>query len=395
MAKDETKIFAAITVIAALGTAAGSAISPIEVRFLQTLTPDTTLIGARYAFTAALAGIFSLIVGRLSLRYGKRRFIMTGAALSIVYPLLYAASANIFQYMGAGVIAAFTGAALSPLISSILQESLAKNKSRGKYLGISYAVCAIMGSFGAFIGGVIADTYGLKAPYYAYAFLDLIALIAVFVLVIDYKNHKVLSSAKHEKEKRDVLFSIKYILKDPALTFHIVLQSAYGLYWSMKPIVLPLAIYAIAKSNTATGSVFAAMGIVAMFVLPFAGHYVDRRGYLSGAKIGYLFLGLSSLALAFSDTLPMFFIFASIFAVGEAINGPMSGVIEIKRIKNQHRAELMGFYFAHSAALSIISPLIAGTLLAFMPPSKVLLIYSIFIWIGIAAAFSILKKTKI
>lgn len=393
--KNEIKIFAAITIITALGTAAGSALSPVEVRFLATLTSDTTLIGARYSFTAALAGIFSIIVGRLSSRYGKRGFILTGAILSVVYPLLYAASSNIFQYMGAGIIAAFTGASLSPLMASMLQDSLAKNKSRGKYLGISYAASAIMGSIGAFIGGVVADAYGLKAPYYVDAFLEILAAIMLIVFLAGYKNHKTPSVKKYVLEKRDILFSIKYILKDPALVFHFIIETAFGLYWTMKPIVFPLAIFAIAKSNMATGSVFAAMGFVAMIVLPFAGHYIDRRGYLKGAKIGFLILGISSIAIAFSDTLAAFLIFASIFAIGEAINGPVAGVIQMKRIKNQHRSELMGFYFAHSAALSIISPLIAGALLAFMPPSKVLLIYAIFLWVGIAAAFGTLKKQKI
>ncbi|MBU4246721.1 MAG: MFS transporter [Nanoarchaeota archaeon] len=393
--KNTLKIFALITLATALSVAAGSVLSPIEVRFLETLTSNTALIGARYSLAAAFGGIFSLIIGRLSYKYGKRRFIITGALLAIISPLLYVHSSNIFQYMTFGVVAAFAGAAIGPPISSMLQDTLANNKSRGKLLGISYAAAAIMGSAGAFVGGITADIYGLKAPYYAVAFIGILTAAAVIALVIGYKNHAKTSSKKIVLEKRDILFSERYILKDPALIFHFILQSAFGLYWSIKPILFPLAIFAIAKSNTATGSVFAAMGIVAMFVLPLAGHYIDKKGYLKGAKIGYMILGIASIALAFSDTLSMFFIFASLFAVGEAINGPMRGVIEINHIKNRHRTELMGFYYAHSALLSIISPLIAGLLLAFMPPSKVLLIYSIILWIGIVAAFGSLKKQKI
>lgn len=390
--KNALKLFTLITLATALSVAAGSVLSPIEVRFLETLTSNTALIGMRYSLIAALGGIFSLIVGRLSYKYGKSKFIIAGAMLAIIAPLLYVHSSNIFQYMTFGVVAAFASAAIGPPISSMLQDTLANNKSRGKLLGISYAAAAIMGSAGAFVGGITADIYGLKAPYYAVAFVEILAAIAAIALVIGYKNHAKTSAKKIVLEKRDILFSVRYILKDPALIFHFILQSAFGLYWSIKPILFPLAIYAIAKSNTATGSVFAAMGIVAMFVLPAAGHYIDKKGYLKGAKIGYLILGISSLALAFSNTLPMFFIFAGIFAIGEAINGPLSSVIEIKRIKNHHRTELMGFYYAYNSFISVLSPLIAGALLVFLPASKILLIYSAFIWIGIFAAFAILKK---
>lgn len=388
------KILAAITAITAIGVFTGAAVlSPIEVRFLQTLTLDTTLIGAKFSIAAAFSGIFALIVGRLAVRYGKSGFLLAAAIIGTVAPLFYAASSSIFQYMGVAVVASFAGGALGPLISSIFQDALAKNRSRGKYIGIYYSVSALAGSIGAFTGGVAADAYGLRAPYYIDALIGAFGIFVVLAFLIKYKNHAALSGKNHLSEKRDILFSIRYIAKDPVLIFHFILQSAFGFYWAMKPIIYPLAVFAIAKSNTATGSVFAAMGIVAMIVLPFAGHYVDKRGYLSGAKIGYAFLGVSSVALAFSKTLPMFFLFAGLFAVGEAINGPMSGVIEVKRIKNHHRTELMGFYAAHSSLLSIISPLIAGALLLFLSVMQVLLIYSLILWAGMAAAFIIRKQS--
>ncbi len=388
----EIWIFAAIVFIVALGTMATSVLSPIEVRFLGTLTSNTTLIGARYAFTAALSGMFSLVMGRLAYKYGKRGFLLLCAVLAIIYPLLYAASTSIYQYMGAGIIASFVGGTFGLLLSTILQDSLARNKSRGKYIGMYYSACALMGSAGSFIGGISADAYGLRAPYYINAAIAVLEAIVVVALVLVYKNNSAFSAKKRIPEKRDILFSIRYILKDRILVFHLIIETAFGLYWSMKAIVFPLAIYAIAKSNTATGSVFAAMGIIATIVLPFAGHYVDKSGFMRSAKIGYFILGVSSLALAFSDTLPSFFIFASIFAIGEAINGPMAGVIEVRRIRNHHRSELLGFYFAHSALLSIISPLIAGALLAFTSVSNVLLVYSLFIWLGLILGLVSLKK---
>ncbi len=384
--------FAILAIITALGVTAASILAPVEVRFLETLTRDTTLIGARYSVLALFFGIFSLIIGRLSSIYGKKPFVIIGSILAVVYPLLFASSAGIYQYLMFAIIAAFAGASFEPIFSAIIQDALKKVRACGKYMGFYFALSAISGSIGAFIGGAVADAYGLKAPFYAVTIVEAIAAVFAIGFIIRYKEGKKSPVKQQEPDKKDILFSLKYIAKDPVLIFHLILETAFNLYWSIKPILFPLAIFAIAKSNTATGSVFAAMGIMAMFVLPLAGHYIDKKGYIPGAKIGYFILGTSSLALAFSNTLPMFFLFAGIFAIGEAINGPLSSVIEIKRIKNHHRTELMGFYYAYNSFTSVLSPLIAGSLLAFLPTSKVLLIYAGFIWIGIAAAFGILGK---
>ncbi len=93
----------------------GSLIAPIEQRFISTITDSKVLMGAIFTLGTLSIAVASLFLARLSRKYGKNKLIIFGAMLGIVYPLIYATSANILQYAGGKLIFGFSGAAMGPL----------------------------------------------------------------------------------------------------------------------------------------------------------------------------------------------------------------------------------------------------------------------------------------
>ncbi len=370
----------------------GSLIAPIEQRFISNLAENSVLMGLVFAMGTLSLTVFALIFGRLSRIYGKNRFIIAGAALGILYPLIYATSTNIFQYMGGKLIFGFAGAALGPLLVAYLQEHLSKSNNQGKLLGYLYSAQSIAGSLGAIIGGFVADKYFLGAPYY----LQFVILLVPFFLALKFFGGK-----KNEVQPRvpevephfshSYLFGVKYLFSKPYLLYHLILEIPFRLNWAVKVILYPLIIFSFTDSNTITGSVFATQGVVAMVVLLFAGVFIDKRGYLTGMKIAFLILAIASSLMAFSTSLPMFWIFAALFAVGEALSGPAKGVLEIKNIENKYRAEVIAVFVTIGYLFETISPFLAGILLMTLAPQKVLLIYSLTIWISLVVAGIVLK----
>ena len=376
----------------------GSLIAPIEQRFISGLVENNVLMGLVFAMGALSLSVFALIFGRLSRKYGKNRFIIIGAALGILYPLIYATSTNILQYMGGKLIFGFAGAALGPLLLAYLQEHLSGLKNQGRLLGYLWSAQSIAGSFGAIIGGFVADKYFLGAPYY----LQFAVLLIPFLLVIKFFGRKEkitepdsespeLSSASSSREHHSYLFGVKYLFSKPYLLYHLILEIPFRLNWAVKVILYPLIIISFVDSNVITGSVFATQGIVAMIVLLFAGAFVDKKGYLTGMKMSFLILAIASSLMAFSTSLMMFWIFAALFAVGEAISGPAKGVLEIRNIENKYRAEVIAVFVTIGYIFEAISPFMAGILLTVLAPQTVLLFYSFTIWISLALAGIILK----
>ena len=378
----------------------GSLIAPIEQRFISTLSENSAMMGFTFALGTLSLSLFALIFARLSRTYGKNKFIIAGAALGIIYPLVYATSTNIFQYMGGKMIFGFAGAAMGPLLVAYLQEHLFTEKNQGKLLGYLYSAQSIAGSFGAIFGGFIADKYFLGALYY----LQFVVLLIPFFLALKFFGAKsdtdrglaskleakplsVSSLPKH----RSYLFGIKYILLNPYLLYHLILEIPFKMNWSVKVILYPLIIISFVDSNVIIGSVFATQGVVAMVVLLYAGFFVDKKGYLVGMKTSFLILALASLAMAFSTDLIMFWIFAGLFAVGEAISGPSRGVLEIKNIENEYRAEIIAIFSIFGYLFEALSLFLAGILLTILVPQMVLLFYSLLIWVFLGIATVVLK----
>ena len=384
--KNLKKEYFVVSLISISVVFSGSLIAPIEQRFISTLTENSAMMGFTFSLGTLSLSLFALIFARLSRTYGKNKFIIAGAALGIVYPLIYATSTNILQYMGGKMIFGFAGAMMGPLLFAYLQEYLSTEKNQGKLLGYLYSAQSIAGSFGAIFGGFIADRYFLGAPYY----LQFVVLLVPFFLAIKFFG-KEKEEIKRSEKKYNYFFGVKYILSNPYLLYHLILEIPFKMNWSVKVILYPLIIISFVDSNLITGSVFATQGVVAMIVLLYAGTFVDKRSYMTGMKTSFLILALASSVMAFSTNLIMFWVFAALFAVGEAISGPSKGVLEIKNIENEHRAEVIAIFSIFGYLLEALSLFLAGILLTILVPQMVLLFYALLIWLFLGIATVVLK----
>lgn len=362
----------------------GSLIAPIEQRFISSLTKDTPLMGFVFTMGTLSIALISLIFARLSKKYGKNKLIIIGAALGIIYPLIYATSTNIFQYIGGKIIFGISGAAMGPLLAAYLQECLFTSENKGKALGYLYSLQSVAGSAGAIFGGILADKYSLGFPYYVQAMI----LAIPFILAVKFMKRE---ETKVNSPTTDYFFIIKYIFSNPYLVYHLILEIPFKMNWAVKVVLYPLVIISFVDSNTITGSVFATQGVVAMGVLFFAGNFVDRYSYMTGMKSAFLVLAIASLLMALSWDLATFWIFAALFAVGEAISGPSKGVLEIKNIENQYRAEVLAVFSTAGYFIEAVSPLLAGILLLSLDSKTVLMVYSFMIWFFLVAATIILR----
>jgi len=374
-------IYAAIVI--SFCTTAGYIIAPIEVRFINSLTQNTFLIGLTYSIGSLVFGLLSVYLGRLSDLHGRSKYIKLGLGLGIFYPILYASTINVLQYMGVRFVWAFSTVACGPIFWAYMQDLLKGFKKKGMYMGYVYSVHSILGALAQFVGGYLAEHMGLTTPYYIMAALFLIG----FILSLFLPKDKI----KKSKEKRDLFFGIKYIFKKPALIFYFIQNTSYSMNWGIKPILWPLIIFAMTGSDTATGTVFASMGVIAFILLPFAGKIVDRINPFRALIMAMTFIAISGLVLSFTKSYIIFLIAAGVYTIGEVFS--MAQIVLLTdNIESKYRGEIMGLDSVFDNFFATLSPFFAGLLLMFFSPQNVLLFYIIAIWISLGMMIN-KKKT--
>jgi len=379
-----TRTLLLIGTVSLLATSAGYFITPIETRFLTTLTDNTFLIGLTFGVGSFVFGLLAIWLGRLSDKHGRSSFILPALVLGIVYPLLYASVHNIFLYMGVKVAWAFSAAIEGPVLMASFQDHLKDLPKRGHYLGLLYSWQAIAGALAQFLGGVLSDKFGITTPYYAMSAMFVVATILVLFVGL-HKNKDPLPAPVADEDKRGIFFGIAYIFKKPELLFYWVHGIVSNLNWGIKVFLWPLIIYGFVGKDTITGSIFGSMGLVAFIILLFGGKLTDRFGSFVMIRSAVVILGLSGMVLAATGHVGVFWIAALCYAVGEALFGPAHGILFTDNVDSRNRGEVLGADTMLGTILATASPFIAGALLLHWSAQTVLALYVSFFFIALLA----------
>lgn len=366
------KAIVLIVLIQAFAGFAGSLIGPIEVRLIETLTQNSVIIGSVFGVGSVFFAVLSVMLGRLSDRYGRKRLILLGLGLGILYPILYATAANAYAYAGFRFFWAASAVTTGPVLFAYLQDMLEDHANKGQILGYVMSLGAIVGSAGSLTGGLLSDLYGLRAPYYAATLIFFLGLMVAFKK-LQPEGERLVDHA--ELEQRHPLHALQYIFKRPILIFYFIFNTSYSLNWGIRGMLWPFIIFGLSGSDTVTGSVYATMGMTAFLVLMVSGKIADKHHPIRAMFLSFAFLILGGYIVSFTSSLTLLWIAAAIIAVGEAIQGPAQGVLLTDYVDKNSRGEILGADAVFDNVLAALSPVFAGFLLLSLTPQHVLGIY--------------------
>jgi DHA1 family multidrug resistance protein-like MFS transporter len=376
------KQLAILASISSLGVFGGSLIAPIEVRYIESITNNPVLTGSVFGVGSFFFAILSVYIGKLSDRIGKKRLILTGLATGVLYAVLYSLVLNVFQLYGVKFAWALSAVATGPVLAAYLQDFLEPYKNKGRYFGYVFSVQSISGSFGAVVGGYVAETFGLVTPLLILAGVYAVMFLFAYSLLPKENDTNVV---QNERTQLTTFETLKFIFTKPELLFYLCLNTSYGINWGIKVFLWPLAIYALAGSDLITGGVFAAMGLVAFFLLPFAGNIVDRYGTFKVSFFQFALLGSAGAGLALTDSLTWFWFLASVYAIGEVLNVSQI-VLFTENVPTHIRGAVMGLDAAMDQLLSVAAPFMAGFLILAFSVQTTLIIFMSLYWVSFVLA---------
>ncbi len=368
-----------LILISGFGVLAGSLLAPVEAIYLNTLTDHKTLLGLTFAIGTLSIFLFSIYISRLEHKFNRKKLALLGFGAGLMYPIIYATSFNIFQYMFGRVSWAFAAVISGIMIDALFQDFISKKKNIGEIAGIRSSVGAICGTSGAVVGGYLADGYGLKIPYY-FVIVIYILLLTIFISFVYNKIDE--KPREKEHKKFHIRESLRDIIKHPFLFLRVFLEGITQSHWTMEPIIFPLIIFELTGGNTATGIVFGLMGVVAMFTLPTAGRYIDKKTSVHGLKISFILYAIAFAVLYMSQNIILFTAGALLLSLGKSFNGPSFVKIETKYIASKKRIEYLSYFKAYDTLTATATAITVGILLDLFTPQMVLLFFMIFTIVG-------------
>ncbi len=180
-------------------------IAPILPRISEQLAVSEALLGTLVTAYAVMVGICALITGPISDKIGRRRILILGTGLMTVALFLHGLVFNFVSFLLVRGLAGAAGGILSGASVSYVGDYFPYER-RGWANGWIMSGIAIGQILGIPIGTILAEYFGFRAPFLAFAVLMLFALLLIWITVPQPNVHL-------QKAKITVLGSIrKYLL---------------------------------------------------------------------------------------------------------------------------------------------------------------------------------------
>src|SRR6476661_9170284 len=172
------RILVWMCVLIAVNQLGFGSIVPVAPLYAASFGVSPAAIGLTIALYGLARFLLAVPAGRLADRVGRRGTLALGGAITVVGNLLCALAPSYPLFLGARFVAG-AGAALILTAAQIVMADISPPAQRGRIMGIYSGVFAFAVGVGPYPGGLLAERFGLNAPFVAYAALaSLVTLVA-------------------------------------------------------------------------------------------------------------------------------------------------------------------------------------------------------------------------
>ncbi len=334
------------------------------------------LVGLIIASFNVSRTLVSPFAGRLSDRWGRKKFIVTGlfvyAIISVLYVLPVHAETLIFVRLFHGL-----ASVLVVPIAMALAADIAPKQKLGLYMGtLNMAVLLGLG-VGPVLGGTIRDYFGMNAAFYAMGVLALLTCILVMIFIpSDYQRH---GSGESQK-----ISSIRKILTHRVVLGIFMMRffaaSGQGAVYTF----LPILALQLKLTSSQVGIILAANVFIIAFLQRVCGTLADRVNPKYFVILGTFASGMTVFGMPFVEGFTMILLLNILMGMANGFALPGGLVITGHLGRRMGMASLMTITDAAWSLGMIVSPILSGIVLDVFGLSYVFIIGSLLVLTGSA-----------
>ena len=340
-------------------------ITPVLPAYARSFGLDASSVGlviGIYGFARFLANVPA---GQLAERRGRRQVLIVGTVITSVASALIATATSLPLLLAYRLLAGL-GAATVLTGGQIMVGDIATPENRGRMMSTYQGFFLVGVGLGPAPGGILADHFGLRAPFVAYAVFSAIACLLAMLIIRETRPDasSVATESTSNVSSADGPRIRATLLSGPFLLIGVVSFVQFfartGAVFTAVPL---LGIDRAGLSASQIGYAMTGVNLLNIATLYPSGQLADRVGRKLAIAPATLFCGFAMLLWGRATDYPSFILAAAVWGLGSGISGPSPAAYVADLAPADLRGRIFGYFRSVSDFGYIIGPLLIGAMI--------------------------------
>lgn len=340
---------------------------PVAPLYAQSFGVSQSAIGLTIAVYGLARFLVNVPTGQMADRSGRRWTLVAGEVLTMLGNLLCGLAGSYEQFLLFRFVA---GAGASMVVTSgqIVLADISTPANRGRVMGLYQGIFLFAVGVGPLPGGILAERFGLNAPFFAFAILGAVAALVAFDKVPETKGLRERRLAAGESQAPLVAVPVVTQLRKlfSQIGFTLVSLVSFVQFFSRTGgIFTVMPVFAAAKLGLGPdqiGTGLTAVSLVNLGMVYLSGVLVDRFGRKPVIVPSTVLTGAAFLMLAWAPSYGWFVVALGLWGIAGGVSGPAPAAYAADMAPPGMNAVTMSSYRMVSDFGYVAGPLLIGTM---------------------------------
>ncbi len=299
---------------------------------------------------------FDLPLGALCDRVGRRPLSIAGPLLVTVFAILSGVAQSFYELL---FYRAMTGVAMSMWMiarQAIIADSI-DHSIRGRVLSTFQGVNMLGSAAGPGVGGIVAELWGMRAPFFFYAASTFISLVACLLLVKEPPQNKRMQGREQmHANMRQILSFLTFPILIAAFT-----NFTNHIRFAARGVLVPLYANDVLHMSTGEiGLVLSASTFANVLMVVPGGHIVDKYGRKLALVPAFVLTGAVFALFPFAQDFASMALVSFLLGVASGIGGGATMAIAADLSPEGSKGFFLGFWQTVGDLGSAVGPVALG-----------------------------------
>ena len=297
-------------------------IMPVLALYARSFGVAQSAIGVAVAVYGLARFLVAVPAGQLADRIGRRATLALGGLVTAAGNLLCAYAPGFASFVGARFVAG-AGAALVLIAGQIVLADISTPARRGRTMSIYQGVFLFAVGIGPLPGGVLAERFGLAAPFVAYAIAGAVAAALGWMQVPETRNLRSPGAEEHVVATAPYASQLRTLIRDAGfmLVSLVSFANAVARTGGLFNVIPVLGHDRLALSTERLGFGLALASVVGVALAYPSGVLVDRCGRKAVIVPATFMAGVSLAVFVMASSYGWFLAGCVIWSVASGVSG--------------------------------------------------------------------------